>query len=157
MKNLKDIITERLNSIDTVIFEKLQITRNKPRYTITWEEFCNALVNYLPRKNARNKTIFVKNLGITDDIYANSDFYKNKNREAKDKLVCITAIKNSVSGKIHLSVGVVTDMHDTINNDGANCYTFVETFDDFKEMFKENYEDVMDKFYYFAMKKQRQL
>lgn len=156
MKNLKDIITERLNSIDTVIFEKLQISRNKPRYTITWEDFCDALVNYLPRKNAKKTTIFVKNLGITEDIYANSDFHNNKNGEAKDKLICITGVKNRVSGDIHLSVGTITDRHDKYG-DNANCYTFVNTFDEFKAMFKENYAEVMNIFYHFAMKKQRQL
>lgn len=143
MKNLKDIILERL-----------VLSKNKSS-DISWEDFCNALVNYLPRKNAKNKRIFVKNIGVTDDIYANSDFHNNKNREAIDKLICITAIKNSVSGKIHLSIGVVTDRHDKINDDEANCYVFVETFDEFKEMFKENYVDVMHEFYYFAMKKQR--
>lgn len=143
MRNLKDIILERL-----------VLSKNKSQ-DISWEEFCNALVNYLPRKNARNKRIFVKNIGVTDDIYANSDFHNNKNGEAKDKLVCITAIKNSASGNIRLSIGVVTDRHNKINDDEANCYVFVETFDDFKEMFKENYEDVIRDFYYFAMKKQR--
>lgn len=143
MRNLKDVILERLI-----------LSKNKSQ-DISWEDFCNALVNYLPRKNARNKTIFVKNIGVTEDIYANSDFHNNKNREAKDKLICITGIKNTSSGKIHLSIGVVTDRHDTPINDGANCYVFVETFDEFKEMFKENYFDVMHEFYYFAMKKQR--
>lgn len=143
MRNLKDIILERL-----------VLSKNKSQ-DISWEDFCNALVNYLPRKNAKNKTIFVKNLGITDDIYVNSDFHNNKNREAKDKLICITAIKNTSSGNIRLSIGVVADRHDKINDDEANCYVFVETFDDFKEMFKENYFDVMREFYYFAMKKQR--
>ena len=143
MKNLKDVILERL-----------VLSKNKSQ-DISWEEFCNALVNYLPRKNARNKTIFVKNLGITDDIYANSDFHNNKNREAIDKLICITGIKNTARGDIYLSVGTMTDRHDKINDDEANCYTFVNSFDEFKEMFKENYFDVMREFYYFAMKKQR--
>lgn len=143
MRNLKDVILERL-----------VLSKNKSQ-DISWEDFCNALVNYLPRKNAKNTTIFVKNLGITDDIYANSDFHNNKNSEAKDKLICITAIKNTSSGNIRLSIGVVADRHSKLNNDDANCYVFVETFDDFKEMFKENYEDVMRDFYYFAMKKQR--
>ena len=49
----------------------------------------------------------------------------------------------------------MADRHSKLNNDEANCYVFVEAFDDFKEMFKENYEDVMRDFYYFAMKKQR--
>ena len=143
MRNLKDIILERL-----------VLSKNKWQ-NISCEDFCEALVNYLPRKNAKNKTIFVKTLGITEDIYVNSDFRKNKNGEAKDKLICITAIKNTPSGNIRLSVGVIADRHIKLDNDDANCYVFVETFDEFKEMFKENYEDVMDKFYYFAMKKQR--
>ena len=153
MRNLKDIILERLNITNNVITERLVLSKNKCQ-NISWEEFCEALVNYLPRKNAKNNTIFVKTLGITEDIYANSDFRHNKNGEAKDKLVCITAIKMR-TGNIRLSIGVVADRHSKFNNDDANCYTFVETFDEFKEMFRENYEDVMDKFYYVAMKKQR--
>ena len=143
MRNLKDVILERL-----------VLSKNKSQ-DISWKEFCNALLNYLPRKNAKNNTIFVKNTNITEDIYVNSDFHNNKNGEAKDKLVCITAIKNSASGNIRLSIGVVADRHSKLNNDEANCYVFVDAFDDFKEMFKENYEDVMRDFYYFAMKKQR--
>lgn len=142
MRNLKDII-----------FERLVLSKNKSQ-DIHWEEFCEALVNYLPRKNAKNNTIFVKNTDITEDIYVNSDFRKNKNGEAKDKLICITALKNP-RGSIRLSVGVIADRHIKLDNDDANCYIFVETFDEFKELFKENYEDVMDKFYYTAMKKQR--
>jgi hypothetical protein len=142
MRNLKDVILERL-----------VLSKNKSQ-DISWEEFCEALVNYLPRKNAKSNAIFVKNLGITEDIYANSDFHNNKNGEAKDKLICITAIKNHITGNIYLSVGTATDRYAKYNYD-ANCYTFVNSFDEFKEMFKENYEYVMDIFYYFAMKKQR--
>lgn len=144
MKQLKDIL-----------FERLVLSKNKPSQNITWEEFCEALVNYLPRKNAKNNAIFVKNTGITEDIYVNSDFRKNKNGEAKDKLICITAINDPVTGNIYLSVGTSTDRHPKFNDAEANCYTFVNTFDEFKEMFKENYVDVMNEFYNTAMKKQR--
>jgi hypothetical protein len=143
MRNLKDII-----------YERLVLSKNKSN-DIPWEEFCEALANYLPRKNAKSNTIFVKNTGITEDIYINSDFRSNKNGEAKDKLICITAIKRPVSGDIRLSVGAVADRHTKFNNDEANCYIFIETFDEFKEMFKDNYDYVMIEFYKTAMKKQR--
>ena len=144
MKNLKDIVLERL-----------VLSKNKSQ-DIPWEDFCEALANYLPRKNAKSNTIFVKNTGISEDIYINSDFRKDKDGEAKDKLICITAIKNSRNSSIRLSVGSIAARNTTfISDDEANCYTFVEAFDEFKEMFKENYSEVMTEFYKTAMKKQR--
>lgn len=143
MRNLKDIILERL-----------VLSKNKSS-DIPWEDFCEALANYLPRKNAKSNTIFVKNTNITEDIYINSDFRSNKNGEAKDKLICITAIKKPHNG-IRLSVGSIAARNIKFVDDGdANCYTFIETFDEFKEMFKDNYDYVMIEFYKTAMKKQR--
>ena len=52
MRNLKDIILERL-----------VLSKNKSS-DIPWEDFCEALANYLPRKNAKSNTIFVKNTNI---------------------------------------------------------------------------------------------
>ena len=75
MRNLKDIIIERL-----------RISKNLSSQDISWEEFCKALVNYLPRKNAKNNTIFVKNTDITEDIYI------------KDKLIYSIGNPKTVEG-----------------------------------------------------------
>jgi hypothetical protein len=47
MKTLKDTITERLNSIDTVIFEKLQISRHKnhPEQTNKFEDLAISFID----------------------------------------------------------------------------------------------------------------
>ena len=143
MKNLKDMVIERLH-----------ISKNMSSQDISWEEFCEVLANYLPRKNAKNNTIFVKNTDLTEDIYANSDFHNNKNGKAEDRLICITAIKNP-RDSIRLSIGFIAERHFKLDNDDANCYIFFETFVEFKELYKESYVEVMNEFYNVAIKKQR--
>lgn len=145
MRNLKDIILERL-----------VLSKNKPSQDISWEEFCKALANYLPRKNAKEFRIFVKNTGITDDIYVNSNYRRNASGKANDKLIYITIIK-SLNTNIfrRLSVAVVTDGYNKPNDDDPNCFIIIETFDDFRGLFGENYVEVMREFYNAAMKKQR--
>lgn len=146
MRNLKDIIIERL-----------VISKNKPHQDISWEEFCKALANYLPRKNAKAFKIFVKNTGITDDIYVNSNYRRNASGKAKDKLIYITIIKDLNTNVFRrLSVGVVTDGYNKPNDDDPDCFIIIETFDDFKGLFGEKYVEVMREFYNAAMKRQQQ-
>lgn len=145
MKNLKDII-----------IEKLVISKNKPSQDISWEEFCKALANYLPRKNAKAFRIFVKNTDITDDIYVNSNYRRNPAGKAKDKLIYITIIKDLNTNVFRrLSVGVVTDGYNKPNDDDPDCFIIIETFGDFKGLFGEKYIEVMREFYNAAMKRQR--
>lgn len=145
MRNLKDIILERL-----------VISKNKPSEDISWEEFCKALANYLPRKNAKAFRIFVKNTDITDDIYVNSNYRRNASGKAKDKLIYITIIKDLDTNVFRrLSVAVVTDGYNKPNDDDPDCFIIIETFDDFKGLFGEKYVEVMREFYNAAMKRQR--
>ena len=146
MRHLKDIIIERL-----------VLSKNKPLQNISWEEFCEALVNYLPRKNAKAFRIFVKSTDITDDIYVNSNYRRNANGKANDKLIYITIIKDLNTNIFsHLSVAVVTDGYNKPDDDDdPDCFIVIDTFDDFKGLFGKNYIEVMREFYNAAMKRQR--